>query len=267
VQIDTSKFKKPLVANAYIFGTPTVLYNANIAPLTQLSIKGFIWYQGEANAGRAEEYKSLFPAMIQDWRKQFNQGDLPFLFVQLPNLGKDPGEPEQSEWAEEREAQASALSLPNTGMAVTIDVGEADNLHPHNKLPVGNRLGITALKIAYGIDSIHTSALHKSMHVNDDSIIIDFTDNFICKDKYGYIRGFAIAGADSIFHWAKAYMKNDNSIVVYNANIKSPIAVRYLWSSNPGEVDLYNKDGLPVAPFRTDNHQGLTAGKKFSYAE
>jgi len=267
VRIDASKFKKPLVANAYIFGTPTVLYNANIAPLTPLSIKGFTWYQGEANAGRAEEYKQLFPAMITDWRSRFKQGDLPFLFVQLPNLGKDPAQPEDAEWAEQREAQAAALSLPNTGMAVTIDVGEANDLHPHNKLAVGNRLAITALNMVYGVDSIHTSPLYNNMRVIDDSIIIEFSGNIICKDKYGYLRGFAIAGADSVFHWAKAYVRSDNSIVVYNANIKSPVAVRYLWSSNSGEIDLYNKDDLPVAPFRTDSFKGLTAGRKFSYEE
>lgn len=267
VQIDASKFKKPLVANAYIFGTPTILYNANIAPLTQLSIKGFIWYQGEANAGRAEEYKQLFPAMIKDWRKQFNQPDLPFLFVQLPNLGKDPQQPESSEWAEQREAQAAALSLPNTGMATTIDVGEADNLHPHNKLAVGNRLGMTALSMVYNVDSIEVSPRYKNMQVVGDSIIITFDRNILCKDKYGYVRGFAIAGSDSAFHWAKAYVKNDNAVVVYNASIKSPVAVRYLWSSEPGAVDLYNKNSLPVTPFRTDNFKGLTTGKKFVYTE
>jgi sialate O-acetylesterase len=267
VQIDASKFKRPLVPNAYIFGTPTILYNANIAPLTQLSINGFTWYQGEANAGRAEEYKSLFPAMIKDWRKQFNDGDLPFLFVQLPNLGKESKEPESNEWAEEREAQSAALSLANTGMAVTIDIGEADNLHPHNKLAVGNRLGITALKIAYGLDNIEVSPMYKNMHFDTDSIIINLTGKAICKNKYGYVRGFAIADADSVFHWAKAYVKNNDSIVVYNSMVKYPIAVRYLWSSNPGEIDLYNKDGLPVAPFRTDNFKGITAGKKYNYTE
>ena len=267
VQIDASKFKRPLVANAYIFGTPAILYNANIAPLTQFAVKGFIWYQGEANAVRAEEYKQLFPAMITDWRKHFGQGNLPFLFVQLPNLGKEPTTPENSDWAEEREAQAAALSLYNTGMAVTIDVGEANNLHPHNKLAVGNRLAMTALNVAYGVDSLHISPTYKSMQVNGDSILVQFTDSIICNDKYGYIRGFAIAGADSVFHWAKAYFRNNSSVVIYNSNIKSPVAVRYLWSSNPGEVDLYNKDGLPVAPFRTDNYKGITADKKFSFNE
>jgi sialate O-acetylesterase len=267
VQIDSKEFKKPLVTNSYIFGTPTILYNANIAPLTRLAIKGFIWYQGEANTGRAEEYKSLFPAMITDWRKQFNEGDLPFLFVQLPNLGKDPAKPENSDWAELREAQAAALKLPNTGMAVTIDVGEANNLHPHNKLAVGNRLGITALKVAYHIDSIETSPVYKNMTLDGDSAIITFTGNFTCKDKYGYVRGFAIAGADSIFHWAKAYLRNENTVVVYSSEIKNPVAVRYLWSGNPGKVDLYNKDGLPVGPFRTDQFKEITTGKKFSYTE
>jgi len=267
VQIDASKFKKPLVANAYIFGTPTILYNANIAPLTQLSIKGFIWYQGEANTGRAEEYKQLLPAMITDWRKQFNQNELPFLIVQLPNLGKDPAQPENSDWAELRDAEASALSLPNTGMAVTIDVGEADNLHPHNKLAVGNRLAKTALNIAYKIDSIHVSPRYKNMQVVGDSIIITFDNNILCKDKYGYVRGFAIAGSDSAFYWAKAYVKNDNTVVVYNPSIDAPIAVRYLWSDNPGDIDLYNDQGLPVAPFRTDNFPEGTAGKKFSFTE
>jgi sialate O-acetylesterase len=267
VKIDASKFKRPLVSNAYIFGTPAILYNANIAPLTQLSIKGFIWYQGEANTGRAEEYKQLLPAMITDWRKHFGQGDLPFLIVQLPNLGKEPEQPENSEWAELREAQASALALPNTGLAVTIDIGEADNLHPHNKLAVGNRLAMTALNMVYDIDSIEVSARYKSMQVVHDSIIITFDNNIVCKNKYGYIHGFAIAGSDSVFHWARAYVKNDNTVVVYNRHISSPVAVRYLWSSQPDEVDLYNKKGLPVAPFRTDDFKLMTAYKKFNYTE
>lgn len=267
VQIVPKKFEKPLVANAYIFGTPSILYNANIAPLVQLSIKGFAWYQGEANTGRAEEYKQLLPAMITDWRQQFNQGNLPFLIVQLPNLGKEPLQPENSDWAELREAQASTLSLPNTGMATTIDIGEADNLHPHNKLAVGNRLAMTALKIVYHADSIELSPRYKNMHISGDSIIISFDNKVLCKDKYGYVRGFAIAGSDSVFHWAKAYLENDTTVVVFNMNIHHPIAVRYLWSGEPGEIDLYNKDGLPAAPFRTDQFRLTTAGKVFTYSE
>ncbi|MFT3948804.1 MAG: sialate O-acetylesterase [Agriterribacter sp.] len=267
VQIDAANFKKPLFANAYIFGTPTILYNANIAPLTSFSIKGFIWYQGEANTGRAEEYKQLLPAMIKDWRQQFNQGDLPFLIVQLPNLGKDAATPENSEWAELREAQSAALSLPNTGMAVTIDIGESNDLHPHNKWGVGNRLATTALSSVYHVDSIEVSPRYKNMQVVGDSIVIQFDGSIICKDKYGYIRGFAIAGSDSVFHWAKAYIKNDNTVVVYNMNVHSPVAVRYLWSNEPGGIDLYNKSDLPVTPFRTDDFKLTTAGKKYSYTE
>ncbi|ANH83070.1 hypothetical protein A8C56_20635 [Niabella ginsenosidivorans] len=267
VQIDAAKFKRPLFANAYIFGTPTILYNANIAPLTPLSIKGFIWYQGEANTGRAEEYKQLLPAMIRDWRKQFDQGNLPFLIVQLPNLGKEPEQPESNDWAELREAQAAALSLPNTGMAITIDVGEATNLHPHNKLAVGNRLGMTALSLVYGADSIAVSPQYKSMQVVGDSILVTFDQNIRTKDKYGYIRGFAICGSDHVFHWAKAAVKNNNTVIVYSSAVSSPVAVRYLWSGEPGVIDLYNRNNLPVAPFRTDTLPLTTAGKKFSYAE
>lgn len=265
VQIDASKFKRPLLANYYIFGTPTILYNASIAPLTQLSIKGFTWYQGEANTGRAGEYRQLLPALITGWRKQFNQGNLPFLIVQLPNLGKEPQQPENSEWAELRDAQSAALTLPNTGMAVTIDIGDANNLHPHNKLEVGNRLGMTAWNVVYGTDSIETSPQYKSMKVMGDSIVITFDKNIVCKNKYGYIRGLAIAGADNIFHWARAYVKNSHSIVVYNPSIKSPANVRYLWSDEPGPVDLYNKNGLPVAPFRTDQLPLKTEGTMYRF--
>lgn len=267
VKINAASFKRPLVSNAYIFGSPTVLYNANIAPLRQLSIKGFTWYQGEANAGRAEEYKDLLPVMIKDWRKQFNQGDLPFLIVQLPNFTPEDKQPGNSEWAELREAQTSALSLPNTGMATTIDVGEANDLHPHDKMSVGNRLAITALNMAYGIDSIHQSPRYKSMQVVGDSIIVTFTGNFTGRDKYGYVRAFSIAGADKVYHWARAYVKGENAVVVYSPNVKSPVSVRYAWSSNPGDIDLYNGQGLPVVPFRTDNYEGMTANKKFSYNE
>ncbi|MBZ4191356.1 sialate O-acetylesterase [Niabella beijingensis] len=265
VQISPLTFKKPLVANHYIFGTPAILYNANIAPLTQFNIKGFIWYQGEANTGRAAEYKQLLPAMITDWRKQFNQGDLPFLLVQLPNLGKEPDQPEENEWAELREAQSSALTLAHTGMAVTIDIGEADNLHPHNKLEAGRRLGMTALSEVYNADSIATSPRYKHMEITGDSIVISFDKNIVCKNKYGYIRGFAIAGADRIFHWAKACLKDEHSVVVYHPAVKAPEQVRYLWSGEPGTIDLYNKNGLPAAPFRTDHFKLTTEGKTYRF--
>ena len=268
VKIDASKFVKPKIVNADLFNSPSILFNGCIAPLTQLSIKGAIWYQGESNASRAEEYKQLFPAFIQDWRNQFKQGDFPFLFVQLANYYAEPSKPETSEWAELREAQASALTLPNTGMAVTIDIGEAYDIHPKNKQDVGKRLGIASMKAAYDIDTLHLSPQYDPSQTVNDSIIIYFknTDSLITKDKYGYVRGFTIAGNDSVFHWAKTYIKN-NSVVVYSDEVKQPVAVRYAWANNPGALDLYNKEGLPAVPFRTDDWKGITAGKKFSFVQ
>ncbi len=264
-KIDPATFKKALVPNSYLFGSPSILYNGCIAPVTQLAIKGAIWYQGESNAGRAEEYKQLFPAMIKDWRKQFNQGDFPFFFVQLANFNAEPTTPGTSEWAELREAQNTALALPNTGLAVAIDIGEAFDIHPRNKLDVGKRLGIAALKTAYGWDTTHTTPMYDHMETSNDSIIIHFKDaELVGKDKYGYIRGFSIAGKDSVFHWAKAFIRN-NTLVVYSDEVKAPLAARYAWAYNPGPLDLYSKQGLPVSPFRTDNWPMVTGGKKFEY--
>ncbi len=263
VKINAADFKRPLVPNAYIFGSPTILFNGNIAPITSLAIKGIIWYQGEGNSGRAEEYKDLFPAMITDWRSHFHQDSLPFLFVQLANYNSEPG----ADWAELREAQASALSLPNTGIATAIDVGEANDIHPKNKQEVGKRLGIAALKVAYGQDSAHVSPMYKSSETKGDSIVVYLSDSIITKDKYGYVSGFSLAGQDSVFHWAKAYIRNDNAIVVYSDSVTAPVAVRYAWENNPGTFDLYNKQGLPLLPFRTDTMKGITAGKKFVFTE
>lgn len=263
VKIKASDFKRPLMPNAYIFGSPAILYNANIAPITQLAIKGVIWYQGEGNSGRAKEYNDLFPAMIKDWRKQFKQGDFPFLFVQLANYNSD----QSADWPALREAQASALSLPNTGIATAIDIGEANDIHPKNKQDVGKRLGLAALKVAYHQDTTHLSPMFKSSETTGDSLVVYFDDSVLTKDRYGYIRGFKIAGKDSVFHWAKAYIRDDNAVVVYSDLVTAPTAVRYAWDNDPGALDLYNKEGLPVLPFRTDNYRGITAGKKFSVME
>lgn len=265
-KIDATKFPKPHIVNISPFSSPSILYNGNIAPITSLSIKGIIWYQGESNAGRAYEYRELFPAMIKNWRAKFNQGDIPFLFVQLANYMQEKSTPEESEWAELREAQTSALQLPHTGMAVTIDIGEAGDIHPKNKIDVGKRLGAAALKIAYGEEKKNTSPLYKSMEVKEDSIVIHFTiesGDLVTKDKYGYVRGFQIAGADKKFHWAKAYI-NNNAVIVYSEEVKDPLAVRYAWSDNPGAIDLYNTQGLAASPFRTDDWPLTTKGKLFS---
>ncbi len=265
VAIDAAKFVKPAIPNANLTGSPTILYNANIAPVTKLAIKGVIWYQGESNADRADEYKQIFPAFIQDWRTQFHQGDFPFLFVQLANYDNN-NNPDGLTYAELREAQASALSLPNTGIATAIDIGEAKDIHPKNKIDVGKRLGIASMKVAYGQDTTHLSPMFKSYQTSSDSILIQVTEPVITKDKYGYIRGFSIAGSDSIFHLAKAYLHN-GLITVYSAAVSHPAAVRYAWANNPGDLDLYSKEGLPLLPFRTDNWREVTAGRTFTYTE
>jgi sialate O-acetylesterase len=265
-KIDASKFPEPHVVNVSPFSTPVVLYNGNIAPISSLAIKGFIWYQGESNASRAEEYRELFPAFINDWRAHFNQGDLPFLFVQLANYMQEVTVPQESSWAELRDAQAEALKLPNTGMACIIDIGEAFDIHPKNKMDVGKRLGLAAMQVAYNRDIVCKGPTYKSLEIKDDKIIIQYeknTDNLLTKDKYGYIKGFAIAGNDKKFYWARAYIK-DNKVYVYCDDVKNPVAVRYAWSDNPGPIDLYNKSGLPAVPFRTDNWPLSTSGKVFS---
>jgi sialate O-acetylesterase len=264
--IDASTFPKPRVVNISPFSTPAVLFNANIAPVASLSIKGFIWYQGESNVLRAEEYRTLFPAMIRDWRSAFGQGDLPFLFVQLANYYPEVVDPSESTWAELREAQAMALKLANTGMAVTIDIGEANNIHPVNKMEVGRRLGLQALNVAYGRHLIATGPNVSSFTVKDGRVMLHFTNENglpITKDKYGYVRGFAVAGKDRKFHWASASIDHD-VVVIRSQHVNDPVAVRYAWSDNPGITDLYNGQGLPLAPFRTDDWPLSTSGRVYS---
>lgn len=263
--IDAIKFPKPHVVNISPFSTPGVLYNANIAPLTSLSIKGFIWYQGESNAARAAEYGQLFPAMILDWRSKFGQGDLPFLFVQLSNHHPESDIPTESTWAELRAAQAGALRMKNTGMAVTIDIGDAYDIHPRNKMEVGRRLGLLALKIAYGRQVVCSGPTFSRAEVRSDRVILPFNpeNTPVTKDKYGYIRGFEVAGNDRKFHWARATIHQDN-LIITSENVKEPVAIRYAWSDNPGIIDLYNKEGLPVAPFRSDDWPLSTAGRVYS---
>lgn len=243
---------------------PTLLYNGMIKPLVPYTLTGAIWYQGESNASRAYQYRTLFPLLIKDWRKQWNQGDFPFLFVQLANFREPAEVPKDDAWAELREAQSMTLSLPNTGMAVTIDIGEADDIHPRNKQEVGRRLGLAARKIAYGEDIVYSGPMYKSMTIEGDKIrlALDHVGSGLkIKDKYGYLKGFAIAGEDKQFKWAKAYL-DGNTVVVYNKEIKDPVAVRYAWGTNPDDANLYNEEGLPASPFRTDDWKGMTYGVK-----
>jgi sialate O-acetylesterase len=259
--INAKKFPKPDLPNATPFSSPSVLFNGNIAPLTQIAIKGAIWYQGEANADRAEEYLSLFPEMITDWRRRWNAGDFPFVFVQLANYQEESKEPVGSNWAELREAQASVLtSLPNTAMASAIDIGEAGDIHPKNKQDVGKRLALAATKNASG-------PTFKEMKINNDRIIVSYgTPGVVTKDKYGFARGFQIAGDDRKFYWAKAILVDDK-VEVWSEKVEKPVAVRYAWDNNPGPLDLYNKEGLPALPFRSDNWPRITKGQVFKSGE
>ncbi len=248
---------------------PTLLYNAMIQPLIPYAIRGAIWYQGESNATRAYQYRTVFADMIKDWRRQWTQGnspqgDFPFLFVQLANFMKFEDEPKESDWAELREAQTMALALPNTGMAVIIDIGEGADIHPKNKHDVGKRLALAAKKIAYKEEINYSSPMYESMQINENKAVISFKhigNGLVVKDRYGYLNGFAIAGEDKKFYWAKAYLEG-NKVVVYSENVSKPTAVRYAWANNPEDVNLFSKDGLPACPFRTDDWQGITVGKK-----
>ena len=246
---------EPLQEQTFIRWKPGGLYNAMIAPLLKYKIKGVIWYQGESNATRAIEYRKLFPALINDWRTQWNQGNFPFLFVQLPNFLEPQEQPSKSEWALLREAQLRTfLSVPNTGMAVTIDIGEWNDIHPLNKKDVGKRLALAAQSVAYGEKNVVSfGPIYKSMKVEGNKIILSFTNiGSGLEAKGGELHHFAIAGADKKFVWAKATIKG-NTVIVWNDAIAHPVAIRYAWADNPQGANLYNKEGLPASPFRTDN--------------
>lgn len=233
---------------------PGGLYNGLISPATRFRLKGVIWYQGESNAGRAGEYRQLFKDVIIDWRTQFNQPDLPFLYVQLTNLGLPSRQPVESGWAELRDAQRRALDLPYTGMAVTIDIGEWNDLHPLNKKEVGRRLALEAMRIAYGENEIVSSGpLYQSMEVKDDHIILTFSSTGSGLFTNSHLDGFQIAGSDGKFIWANAVVLAKNKVKVWNRDVVSPVAVRYAWSDNPAESNLKNREGLPASPFTTED--------------
>lgn len=238
----------------------SLLYNGMIAPLVGYNLKGVIWYQGENNTNRAYAYRSLFPLMIKDWRKQWGY-NFPFIWVQLANFMSVDARPKESEWAELREAQNMALSLPATGQVVITDLGEAGDIHPKNKKDVGLRLAANALQVAYGRDTIAAGPVYRSMKQISGKIILSF-DNIgnglkAKGDKYGYLNGFAIAGDDRKFVWAKAYIE-DNKVVVFNESLKHPVAVRYGWGNNPNDMNLVNSAGYLASPFRTDSWPGIT---------
>lgn len=229
---------------------PTALYNAMLAPVTNYTIKGFLWYQGESNTGRVEEYTRLQPAMVADWRNRWQQGELPFLYVQLPNFMDANYLPSESQWAEFRNAQLKCLSVPNSAMAVAIDLGEWNDLHPSNKKDIGLRLALAARKLAYGENIVHSGPLYQSAAVDGNHIIISFTHTGggLTTNDGEEPTYFSIAGADKKFVWAKARIENDK-IIAWNDTIANPLYVRYAWADNPDRANLYNKEGLPASPF------------------
>ncbi|HEX9934661.1 MAG TPA: sialate O-acetylesterase [bacterium] len=236
---------------------PAVLFNGMIHPLVPYGIRGVIWYQGESNAGRAKQYRTLFPALIRDWRRQWNQGDFPFLFVQLANYMEATPDPGESDWAELREAQLLALGLPKTGMAVTIDIGDARDIHPKNKQEVGRRLALAALKIAYKQKPVFSGPIYRSMKVENGCIRLFFDHAQGLSTRHGgQPKGFALAGENGTFVWAEARIEG-KTVVVFSSAVPEPKAVRYAWASNP-ECNLVNAAGLPASPFRTDTRPGIT---------
>lgn len=241
---------------------PTELYNGMIAPLIPYAIKGAIWYQGESNAGRAHQYRTLFADMITNWRHDWHQGDFTFLSVQLAPFTKIKDQPGDSDWAELREAQLlSTKVLPKVGMAVITDVGEENDIHPKKKEPVGARLALAARGIAYGDRTVYSGPSYKQMQVKGGKAVLTFDHvGQGLEARGGELKGFAIAGADRKFVWATAKIES-NKVVVSSPEVSLPVAVRYGWANYP-VVNLWNKDGLPASPFRTDDFPMITFGKK-----
>jgi sialate O-acetylesterase len=250
--------------------TSCALYNGMIAPLIPFGIKGAIWYQGEANSLEPIPYRAEVPALINDWRKHWGQGDFAFLLVQLPNFQARKPDPSESSWAMTREAQGRALALPNTGLAITIDVGEAGNIHPPDKFDVSQRLALAARHVAYGQQAdTGMSPIYKSCKIEGNKVRITFDhaaggltigaapEHYWIGEKHvpvpaaSELQGFAIAGADHKFVWATASIEGD-TVVVKSDAVPNPVAVRYAWADNPA-CNLYSKEGLPVSPFRTDD--------------
>jgi sialate O-acetylesterase len=246
---------------------PANLYHGRLEPVLPYAIRGAIWYQGESNAGRAYQYRDMFPLMIQSWREDWKQVDFPFYWVQLADFMDEQAQPKDSAWAELREAQTMTLDkLPKTGQAVIIDLGEGADIHPKKKLDVGRRLARLALANDYGKSIVSKSPRYDSMEKQGNKIVVKFKDvagGLHCVDSKD-VQGFAIAGADKKFVWAKAQIPmpqngaKADTIEVSSKEVPEPVAVRYAWADNP-VCNLYNDALLPVTPFRTDDWKGVTA--------
>jgi sialate O-acetylesterase len=238
---------------------PSVLFEGMIKPLAPLALTGAIWYQGEANASRAHQYRTLLPAMIADWRREFQQGDFPFYIVSLPAFQAHRDQPGTDDWAELREAQAfTARTVPNSGLAVMIDTGEADNIHPEEKKPVGERLALVALAQHYGRPVVASGPEFRTAERDGHALRLHFdhADGGL-KIHGGTLEEFSVAGADRRWHWATASLDRDDTVIVSSPDVPEPVAVRYAWQANP-KATLFNGAGLPAGPFRSDDWPGVT---------
>ncbi len=233
---------------------PTALYNAMIAPFTSYGLTGIVWYQGESNASKPEVYEYLLPALAKDWRTQFKQSEIPFLYVQLPGFQDRNFLPSESNWAILREGQLKSLSIPKSGMAVTIDLGEWNDIHPLTKKPIGERLALAARKLAYGENIVSSGPIYASHQIEGKRIRIRFRETgsglAINKQDEDELTYFAIAGKDKKFVWAKVIIEGE-SIIVWSDEVSEPMYVRYAWADNPDGANLINREGLPASPFQT----------------
>lgn len=256
--LDADEDLKPTLKN----GNSTTLYNAMIHPVAPFAIRGAIWYQGESNAGRAEQYRELFPAMIKNWRDLWGQGEFPFLYVQLAPWKMIVDSPGESDWAELREAQLTTLKAsPNTGMAVITDLGDEKDIHPKPKGPVGERLALAARAIAYREKLVFSGPVYTKMETRGNEAVLSFDHVGGGLEARGEkLLGFTVAGDDNVFYNAEARIDGDK-VIVKHAEVAKPAMVRYGWANYP-VVNLFNKEGLPATPFRTDDLPGVTKGRR-----
>jgi sialate O-acetylesterase len=246
---------------------PSLCYNAMINPLIPFAFQGVLWYQGESNAGRSYQYRKAFPLLINDWRQKWNNPNIPFYYVQLATFTTSGNSNEGCGWAELREAQTMALNLPGTGMCVTTDlVVNPKDIHPTNKQDVGKRLAALALNNVYNKKMICSGPAYKSMEIKGDQVSLSFDNigtGLFTPDKYGYIKGFEIAGKDRVFHYAKAFIRG-STVVLFNENVENPVAVHFGWIGDATDCNLFNKEGFPAVPFRTDEWKIVTKDEKYT---
>lgn len=244
---------------------PSLVFNTMVNPLIPYAFKGVLWYQGESNAGRSYQYRKAFPLLIKNWRQRWGQGDFPFYFVQLATYRTSGNSNEGCGWAELREAQSLALKVPNTGMCVTTDVGNPGDIHPIDKQTVGKRLAAIALHNLYGKQIVCNGPTYQSVEIKGSTAELSFTETgsgLITTDKYGYVKGFEIAGADQVFYYAKASIRN-NKVIVTCDKVPVPVAVRFGWIGDATDNNLFNQEGFPAVPFRTDDWKMITKDVKY----